>query len=159
GFDFFPAWSVSTACGATSGTAALYYGLDAGLMTPGCSYLMNFMGFTMPSSGTAHSPVITLPPDQGYHATMKLMASISAAPAVDSFTISVKPAGGAPVVLLTKADITTGASWKDVSLDLGPWAGQQIQLSFFFDDLGNTTPGGTGVLVDDLSFTADCNPD
>jgi len=159
GFDFFPGWSVNTACGASSGSYALYYGLAAGLMSPGCTYLMDLMGMSLPSSGTATTPSITLPADQGYHLTMKLVADVKPDAGVDLFQVTVIPAGGSSAVVLTKDDVVVGPDWQDVSIDLGAYAGQAVTIEFKFDDLGGLPPAaGVGILIDDLSLTADCNP-
>jgi len=150
-------WQVSGACGFNSPSSALYYGSAEGFMGFGaCSYIMSVPGFEipLPSEGTATSQSITLPPTQDYTLTFQVLADIEPA---DNLELKIME-NGSPTVVWEKADLPDGLGdgWQSASVDLSAFAGKTVKLSFSFSTQGTGT-GGTGVIIDDLSLTADCN--
>ncbi|MBM4344267.1 MAG: hypothetical protein FJ100_12935 [Deltaproteobacteria bacterium] len=60
---------------------------------------------------------------------------------------------------LTVWDKGTGVTpnkWYDISYDLSPHMGQEIQIEFFFNTIDSIGNGGKGVFIDDLKVTTDC---
>jgi hypothetical protein len=114
----------------------------------------------MPSSGTATTPSFTLPAGQGHHLQFWLKASINKTSDVDEFLIQVMD-GDTPTTVWTKADLADADydTWKAMAIDLKGWEGKTIKIRFSFDTLAGTGDGGTGINIDDISITADCNPE
>ncbi len=52
---------------------------------------------------------------------------------------------------------TTGGLWQKVTLDLGPWAGQGVQLRFTFDTLDGNANAFPGLYIDDVRLGRFCN--
>ncbi|MBM4355392.1 MAG: hypothetical protein FJ109_16670, partial [Deltaproteobacteria bacterium] len=159
GFDFAIGWKVAGDCGFVSSPAALYYGMTEG-MFGACMYTINLgIPLPLPNNGTATSKTMTLPATQTYTLTFKVQADIAAGNASDALDLNVM-VGNTPTTVWTKADLKngTGPNWEDVSVDLSEFAGKTISLQFSFDTLDGESSAGVGVLVDDMSLTADCNP-
>lgn len=138
--------------GSTGMMGACTYGIDLGLPLP----------IPIPLSGTVTSEQMTLPADQGYTFTFFVQADIAAAANADLLSLEVLESGAATEVW-SKADLgapNIGPTWSGVTLDLSAYAGKTISLRYSFDNLSaNPVPGGKGVFLDDLSLTADCNPE
>lgn len=167
-------WQITKVCGNHSPEYALHYGMEpmAMLGSGNCSYGLDLLGGLISSqptpifdlgsfanSGSATSATISLPADQGHHLRFWLKMDISDATDADEFTIEVVVGGNATQVW-SKADLASSAygTWTLVEIDLADFSGDDIQLRFFFDTLGGTGTGGVGILIDDMSLTADCNP-
>ena len=159
GFDFSIGWKVAGECGFVSSPAALYYGMTEG-MFGSCMYTINLgIPLPLPNNGTATSKTMTLPAGQTYTLTFKVQADIAAEAASDTLELSVL-VGNTPTTVWTKDDLKNGVgpNWEDVSVDVSEFAGKTISLQFAFDTAAGNSSEGVGVLVDDMSLTADCNP-
>ncbi len=123
-----------------------------------CSYILAFPGLPMelPSEGTATSKDIVLPPTQDYTLTFQVTADVAAG-AGDILELQVME-GGSPTVVWSKSDLPdgVGTQWQSASADLSAFAGKTVKLRFSFATDGTGT-GGMGIIVDDISLTADCN--
>lgn len=161
GFDISLGWTISGDCGAHSAPAGLYYGVGAGGMFGSCVYNIDLgIPLPFPNDGTATSPSFTLPEAQDYTLSFYIMPDVSSAANADKLTLSVVD-GGTKVPVWDKSDLESGdfgASWVQVDVDLSDYAGKSIKLEWAFDTLGGTGSGGVGVILDDISVTADCNP-
>jgi hypothetical protein len=186
--DISLGWQVTAACGSYSPTFSLYYGMAPLPMLGGnqCAYGLDALGglmpgfpnmlpasappaaspipgadslTDMPSSGTATTPSFALPAGQGHHLQFWLKASINKTSDVDEFRVEVLE-GETPTTVWKKTDLADADydTWTQITIDLKGWEGKTIGIRFSFDTLEGTGDGGTGINIDDISITADCNP-
>jgi len=158
---FSAKWNVTGECGTHSDPAALYYGSPTSLMGASCIYTLDLgIPLPFPNSGTATSEQFELPDGANWTLTFWVMADISDAADADELKLELL-SGGSTDEIWSKAELPFGAigsSWNEVSLDVTAYAGKKVALRFLFDSLGGQPTSGVGVLVDDISLNADCNP-
>jgi hypothetical protein len=140
-------WSVVEHPQSCNGSGGLYYGDPKA---------KDNFGIGLTSSGTARSPLFALSASAlSLEAAMWLTADIESGDAFDVFEIAVVPNTGLRTVVFDKDNLAL-QTCQIVSIDLMPWAGQTVQLEFFFDTNDGVANETFGLIVDDLEVRATC---
>lgn len=141
-------WQVRTTGQKHSEPAALWYGNIA---------TNNFnCGST---SGTARSPLITLPNRDGNRMTFWVWMDTEHTMSYDQLRVRVKVLGGTTTEVWTKQSYINGggpAQWREQEVILDGFKGKTVQLEFFFNSVDGISNTGQGTYVDDILITASC---
>ena len=110
------------------------------------------------TSGRVISTPIFLPPNAGLSLSFATWLDVETALDRDTLNVVLHTDLG-PVVVWTKADWTGPVrAWTTQQADLGPYAGQAVQLEFVFDTVDSQGNAGEGVYLDDVRVTSGCAP-
>jgi hypothetical protein len=136
----------STAFTSHSGKGALYYGS----ITDG-DYDFGT------NSGTAKSPAFVVPAATAVTAETWVYMDTESSSSYDTLALQVLRPGKTTVSKAVKAQVGFAVlSWVKVTVDLTPYAGETVQLAWYFNTVDSTSNGGKGVFVDDVVVTRTC---
>ncbi len=152
-----PGWTLANSAGATkgwqlwkdatqakSGKGVLYYG-DPALKT------FDF-GAT---SGLATSALITIPTGTKPMLRFWLYMDTEGGMTYDKLSIYLL-SGTQKIPVWDKNKLTSTQAWQDISFDLTPYVGKQVQVHLDFNTGDSVGNGGLGVLLDDLRVLNTC---
>lgn len=108
-------------------------------------------------SGAATSPPITVPAAPASLLTFWTFVDVETIPQYDTFTVTIHADDGDHVVW-NKSILAPGQFevWTEVSINVTPYQGQDIKVTFAFDSLDHLHNQTEGVYVDDVSVESVC---
>ncbi len=109
------------------------------------------------TNGKATTPKIQLPAGTKSKLTMGLLMDTESGGkgSYDDMYVYLY-VNGQKLTVWDKGTGVTPNKWYDISYDLSPYMGQEIQIELYFNTLDSIGNGGKGVFVDDLKVTTDC---
>jgi hypothetical protein len=129
------------------GTKVLYYG-DVGSNNYDCGL----------NSGTVITETFSLLDGVAYNLSFKLMMDTETSTSYDKLFIYAM-AAGQEIELWNKSKLTASKGvWKTYEANFNGFAGQDVQLKFFFNTGDSVLNATKGVFVDDISITSTCLP-
>ncbi|MEC8024766.1 MAG: hypothetical protein VX223_12585 [Myxococcota bacterium] len=142
---------------ATDGMYSLYFG-DPNKLCTGSTELVcpNFNNGLIVSAQVT-SPSIAVPDAESVTATFDVFIDSESSSYYDQLEFRVL-ADGEESTVWAKADVggTTGKSFVSASADLSEFAGQTIQIRYWFDSLDSGANSGEGVYIDNLALNTTC---
>ncbi len=126
------------------GSQVLYYG-DTGANNYNCGL----------NSGTAVTETFSLLDGVAYTLSFKLRMDTETSTSYDKLWIYAL-AGGQEIELWNKANLTAGKNWGTYEFNFNAFAGQDVQLKFFFNTQDSVLNSTTGVFIDDITVTSTC---
>ena len=125
----------------------LYYG-DVGSNNYNCGL----------NSGTVITETFSLLDGVAYNLSFKLMMDTETSTSYDKLFIYAM-AAGQEIELWNKSKLTASKGvWKTYEANFNGFAGQDVQLKFFFNTGDSVLNATKGVFVDDISITSTCLP-
>jgi len=133
-------WNVSSAR-SPSGSFSLHYGTGTG---------GNFVGTGGRNSGSVTSPSFTVPSSGPVLLEFDIWREVEVfgSGTWDEFSVSILPAG--TTLYAVSRDGGTGGAFEHITIDLAGFAGQTVQLSFFFDTGDANFNTFEGIYVDNV---------
>lgn len=104
------------------------------------------------NSGTLTSPVIDLTGTTQAELHLWYWFEGESSTTYDTMDISVQVVGGSATVLDTIHETTSG--WNELVADMGPYCGNEIEITFFFDTYDSVLNDYQGAYIDDVEIIA-----
>jgi hypothetical protein len=107
--------------------------------------------------GTLLTDWVTLPSGLPISLQFWLFLGVEPLYSVDQLTILIDDGGTlVPVFDKTMIGGSTGGAWKQVALNLAPFAGKKVRLEIRFDSIDALNNSGEGVYIDDIDWSWPC---
>jgi len=146
GTNFSSKWQVFDGGKTQSAPAALYYGNTAAL---------NFNSGV--SSGSATSPVISLPNKDGITLEFWAYMDTETSSVYDKLFLYLKNGPSSSTIWQKSNYTSTGMKlWSKQVVNLNNYKGQNIQLEWFFNSVDSIINSGEGVYIDDIQVIQTC---
>jgi hypothetical protein len=140
-------WHVSTNVEASAESAVLWYG------SPDTQSYSDGTGH----QGTAAIGPLSLPAAVGLSLHFDVYLDIETMKTYDLFEVRlVSSEWNQNALLWNKESITTYEQWETVTINLTAFAGQEVQIFFFFDSIDDEENDGLGVLLDNIGLDSTC---